>query len=107
METRVSLAADSNYIGWDILCLGRAASGERFEHGKFDLFYRVDRNNCPIWIERGGFDGNDPMLSSPAGWAGASVCGTCCAAFPSYRNRQQACSKPAAQSPRPMPPAMR
>jgi urease accessory protein len=34
METRVSLAADSNYIGWDILCLGRAASGERFEHGK-------------------------------------------------------------------------
>jgi urease accessory protein len=81
METHVSLAADSNYIGWDILCLGRAASGERFEHGKFDLFYRVDRNNQPIWIERGGFAGNDAMLTSPAGWAGASVSGTLLAAF--------------------------
>ena len=82
METRVSLAADSKYIAWDVLCLGRAASGERFEQGKFDLFYRVDRNNCPIWIERGGFAGNDAMLTSPAGWAGASVSGTLLAAFP-------------------------
>jgi urease accessory protein UreH len=36
---RVSLAADSRYIGWDILCLGRAAAGERFEKGRFDLFF--------------------------------------------------------------------
>lgn len=82
METRVSLAADSRYIGWDILCLGRAAAGERFENGRFDLFFRVDRDNRPIWLERGGFDGSDPMLSSPAGWAGATVCGTLLCAFP-------------------------
>jgi urease accessory protein len=30
LETRVLLAADSRFIGWDILCLGRAAAGERF-----------------------------------------------------------------------------
>ncbi|MGB4062636.1 MAG: urease accessory protein UreD [Azonexus sp.] len=82
METRVALAADSRYIGWDILCLGRAAAGERFENGRFDLFFRVDRGNRPIWIERGGFDGSDPMLSSPAGWAGATVCGTLLCTFP-------------------------
>ncbi|UCV22632.1 urease accessory protein UreD [Ferribacterium limneticum] len=82
METRVSLAADSRYIGWDILCLGRAAAGERFENGRFDLFFRVDRSNQPIWLERGGFNGNDAMLSSPAGWAGATVCGTLLCAFP-------------------------
>ena len=91
METHVSLAADSNYIGWDILCLGRAASGERFEHGKFELFYRVDRNNCPIWIERGCIAGNDAMLSSPAGWAGASVSGTLLAAFPHTPELLAAC----------------
>ena len=91
METRVSLAADSKYIAWDILCLGRAASGERFEQGKFDLFYRVDRNNCPIWIERGGFAGNDAMLTSPAGWAGASVSGTLLAAFPHTPELLTAC----------------
>lgn len=82
LETRVSLAADSRYLGWDILCLGRAAAGERFENGRFDLFSRIDRENRPIWLERGGFDGNDPMLSSPAGWAGATVCGTLLCTFP-------------------------
>ena len=91
METRVSLAADSKYIAWDVLCLGRAASGERFEQGKFDLFYRVDRNNCPIWIERGSFSGNDAMLSSPAGWAGATVSGTLLAAFPHTPELLAAC----------------
>lgn len=100
METRVSLAADSNYIGWDILCLGRAASGERFAQGKFELFYRVDRatqevplggSNQPIWIERGGFSGNHAMLSSPAGWAGASVSGTLLAAFPHTPELLAAC----------------
>ena len=82
METRVALAADSRYLGWDILCFGRAAAGERFQKGRFDLFFRVDRSNRPIWLERGGFDGNDAMLSSPAGWAGATVCGTLLCAFP-------------------------
>ena len=82
METRVSLAADSRYIGWDILCLGRAASGERFEKGEISLFFRVDRGNQPIWLERGQMAGNDPMLSSPAGWAGHSVCGTLLCSFP-------------------------
>jgi len=82
METQVDLAADSRYIGWDILCLGRAAAGERFDKGRFDLFLRVDRDQRPIWIERGGFDGSDPMLNSPAGWAGHSVCGTLLCSFP-------------------------
>ncbi len=82
METTVDLAADSRYIGWDILCLGRAAAGERFENGRFDLLLRIDRDQRPIWIERGGFDGSDPMLSSPAGWAGATVCGTLLCTFP-------------------------
>ena len=82
METRVSLAVDSRYIGWDILCLGRAASGERFENGQFSLLFRVDRSNRPIWLERGKLTGNDPMLTSPAGWAGHSVCGTLLCSFP-------------------------
>ena len=82
LEARVNLAADSRYIGWDILCLGRAASGERFEKGEISLFFRVDRNNHPIWLERGQVAGNDPMLASPAGWAGHSVCGTLLCSFP-------------------------
>lgn len=80
--TRVSLAADSRFIGWDMLCLGRAASGERFEQGRVDLLCRVDRGPAPLWLERGGFAGADPMLASPAGWAGHTVCGTLLCSFP-------------------------
>jgi urease accessory protein len=91
LATRVSLAADSRFIGWDILCLGRAAAGERFTQGKFDLFLRVDRapkevplgdRDLPLWIERGAFAGDDAMLHSPAGWAGATVNGTLLCSFP-------------------------
>ena len=82
MDTRVQLAADSRYLGWDILCLGRAAAGERFENGRFDLLCRIDRAGKPLWLERGGFTGGDPMLASPAGWAGATVCGTLLCSFP-------------------------
>lgn len=82
METRVDLAADSRYIGWDVLCLGRTAAGERFEKGRLDLLLRVDRAGHPIWIERGGIADKDPMLSSPAGWAGSTVCGSLLCTFP-------------------------
>ena len=82
METRVRLAAGSRFIGWDILCLGRAAAGEHFTHGRFDLLCRIERDGAPLWLERGGFDGADPMLASPAGWAGHSVGGTLLCAFP-------------------------
>ena len=90
MHTRVSLAADSRFIGWDILCLGRTASGERFDTGRFELHYRIERAGAPLWIERGSFQGADPMLARPAGWAGAPLCGTLLASFPELSTRSTA-----------------
>jgi len=82
MNTRIDLAADSRLMAWDILCLGRAAAGERFGAGRIDLACRIERAGSPLWVERGGFDGGDALLASPAGWAGASVCGTLLVSFP-------------------------
>lgn len=82
MDSRITLAADARYLGWDLLCLGRTAAGERFDHGRFSLFCRVDRDNRPLWIERGQVDGRDAMLASPAAWAGKTVCGTLLCTFP-------------------------
>ena len=76
MQMQVELAADSRYFGWDILCLGRGASGERFTTGNVGLHTRVERDGKPLWLERGQVAGHDPLLGSAAGWAGASVCGT-------------------------------
>ena len=82
LQTQVSLGEGARFIGWDILCLGRQAAGERFSTGFFDLFNRVDREGTPLWLERGRVVGADPLLQSPAGWAGATVCGTLLCAFP-------------------------
>jgi len=82
MATHVALAADSRFIGWDILCLGRAAAGERYRHGRVDLSCCITRAGKPLWIERGSFSGDDPMFASPAGWAGCTVNGTLLCSFP-------------------------
>lgn len=76
MRTHVALAGNARYLGWEILCLGRSASGERFTRGHIALSTRIERDGAPLWQERGRIAGDDPMLSSPAGWAGASVGGT-------------------------------
>lgn len=91
METRVSLAGDARYLGWEILCLGRTASGERFAHGGVQLATRIERDGRPLWLERGALAGDDPMLASPAGWTGATVCGTLALAAPHDASLLAAC----------------
>ena len=34
LETRIDLDGDSSFLGWEISCLGRTASGERFSKGR-------------------------------------------------------------------------
>lgn len=76
MSAHVDLAADAHFLGWEILCLGRRASGEHFGHGALDLHTRIRRAGRPIWLERGRIDGGSTLLDSPAGLAGCSVAGT-------------------------------
>lgn len=82
METRVELAADSRYLGWEILCLGRRAAGESFINGQLALHTRIEREGRPLWLERGQIAGADAMLASAAGWSGASVGATLLATLP-------------------------
>ena len=76
MSTCVRVAADSRYLGWEILCLGRRAAGERFTRGHLALHTRIELDGQPLWLERGQITGDDPLLGSAAGWANASVSGT-------------------------------
>ena len=70
------LAADARYVGWEILCLGRTGSGERFRRGEVRLETRVLREGRLLWFERGCIDGGGALLESPAGLAGRPVAGT-------------------------------
>lgn len=76
IETDVQLAADAAFIGWDIVCLGRTASGERYERGALRLQTRLRREDRTIWLEQGTIKGGAPFCSSPAGLGGHTVFGT-------------------------------
>lgn len=76
MSSEFRLAGDARFIGWEILCLGRTGSGERFGSGELRLAMRVTRDGAPLWIERGTIAGGGVLLESPAGLAGQPVTGT-------------------------------
>lgn len=82
MECEVNLGAQATYIGWEILCLGRAGSGERFSKGRIALRNRICRDGKPLWRERGAIDAGGRLMHSPAGLNGKSVCATLVAAAP-------------------------
>jgi len=74
MQTRIELAAGALYCGWEILCLGRTASGERFAHGRLDLSTRIEQGGRPLWIEPGGLRGGCAPASgrAPGCWSRAA-----------------------------------
>jgi len=82
MRTEVRLAGRARYIGWEILCLGRSGSGERFARGTCGPATRLLRDGRLLRFERGTIEGGGPLLESPAGLAGQAVCATMLAAAP-------------------------
>jgi len=72
----VDLAAGAGLIGWDIVCLGRSGSGERFARGSYRSSIRIRREGKLLWLERGRIDGGGRLLDSAAGLGGSSVFGT-------------------------------
>lgn len=80
VTTEVRLEGDAAYLGWDIVCFGRTASGERFATGELRTRTQVSRNGRRLWLEQGRIDGDDPLFTSPVGMAGHTVCGTLIAA---------------------------
>ena len=79
-DVRVRLACDSVYIAFDIVCLGRTASNERFTHGSLRQSLDLSRGAALVFCERAAIDGGDRMLQSGAILKGAPVFGTLVAA---------------------------
>ncbi|MEW6688630.1 MAG: urease accessory protein UreD [Pseudomonadota bacterium] len=82
MQCDVELAAGARFLGWDIVCLGRGGSGERFARGALRFATRVRCEGRPLWIERGRIEGGAGLMTSAAGLAGKSVFGTLFACAP-------------------------
>jgi urease accessory protein len=76
LETRVDLDEGAAFLGWEILCLGRPAAGERFTRGSCRQRLELWRQGRPLCLERSRLDGGAPVLDAAWGLAGASVSGT-------------------------------
>lgn len=76
MTLAVDMAPGAGFVGMEVLCLGRTASGETFTRGRLAVGTTVAREGAKLWLERGVVRGGDPLLQSPVGFAGAPVTGT-------------------------------
>ncbi|MET0344009.1 MAG: urease accessory protein UreD [Polyangiales bacterium] len=81
-RTEVALSADARFAGWEIVCLGRPAAGERFTRGALRTELSVRRADRLIYLERARYLGGDAMLDAPWGLSGQPVLGTFVVASP-------------------------
>ena len=82
LATTVTLARDASFIGWDVVCLGRTASGERFRRGSFRQCFELVREDALVYTDRALLRGGDPLLDSPVGLNGCTMFGTFVVAAP-------------------------
>ena len=74
--TQVRLAPDARFMGWEILCLGRRASAERFTAGSFRQALEIYRDNRPIFLERAHYAGGAVALGAAWGLNHHTTSGT-------------------------------
>ena len=75
IKTKIELSSDSNFVGWEISCLGRPASNENFNKGELDQRFEIWRDGRPLQIERLWLKGEDLSLGSKWGLHGFPVVG--------------------------------
>ena len=76
MTTQVELETHASFIGWEILCLGRPASGELFGTGHARQNFEIWREGKPLMLDRARLSGNDDVLEASWGMRGYTVTGT-------------------------------
>ncbi|VVO16290.1 urease accessory protein UreD [Pseudomonas fluorescens] len=76
LGTTIELKGDARLFYWDLVALGRPASGERFDLGHFQAQLDIRRDGQLLWHERQRIVGNDGLLDSPIGLDGQPVFAT-------------------------------
>ena len=75
MVADIRLTGRAVYAGWEILCLGRRASGEQFRTGAIRQRMAIRRDDRLLWNESLCLAGGDRLLASPMAFKGRHVFG--------------------------------
>lgn len=67
LKTQVNLNEASTFAGWEVICLGRQASGERWQTGRFRQQLLIKREGKLIWNESTVLTPESKVLSAMAG----------------------------------------
>ncbi len=86
IESRVELAPDATYVGWEFLSLGRPAAAEAFASGAVSQRIEIIRDGRPVWIERFALDGGSPLMDATFAFAGRPIAGTMICVGPMVEN---------------------
>lgn len=74
--SNIELGENACFLGWEICCLGLAASNELFEEGLFNQTFNVWQDGVPLLLERSCFETDSAMLKAAWGLRNCSVVGT-------------------------------
>lgn len=75
LHTTVDLQGDAQLAFWEVLVLGRPASGETFDEGRCSQHLMLRRDGRPVLSERLCIEAGDRLCESRLGLCGASTIG--------------------------------
>lgn len=76
LKTRVHLRGDAKFFGWDMLRLGRVASGEHFESGFCLQSLELWQDNAPLFAERNHIVAGSELHKASWGLRASNATGT-------------------------------
>lgn len=76
IDHQVMLQDDAIYLGCEILCFGRTASGEVFNNGQIKQRTSIKRNGKTIWFEQISLNGEDSVQNRSLALGKHTVCAT-------------------------------
>ena len=76
IATRVRLTERAKFIGWEVVCYGRPASGLRYSSGRAHQDFELWLNDVPLVLDHLRLNGASDSMQAPFGLAGHTVLGT-------------------------------
>lgn len=75
-STDVHLRAGTRFMGWDVIALGRPASGDHYETGSCEQAFTVYLDDQPLYRDRQQWIAGTDVMSSSWGLGGQTAVGT-------------------------------